>query len=108
MYLLCSTVVILARRRFTRETEGVGFEPTVSDLPSRVRQVIRIEPADARTVNPLLHEIVIEILAASLPSHIINMPISPSRFGSGLICRCHGSSRIEAGASKAGPAKVRL
>ena len=29
MYLLCSAVVLLARRRFTRETEGVGFEPTV-------------------------------------------------------------------------------
>jgi hypothetical protein len=28
MYLLCSAIV-LARRRFTKETEGVGFEPTV-------------------------------------------------------------------------------
>jgi hypothetical protein len=33
MYLLCSTVVLLARRRFTRETEGVGFEPTVQIYP---------------------------------------------------------------------------
>ena len=30
MYLLFSTVMLLARRRrFTREPEGVGFEPTV-------------------------------------------------------------------------------
>ena len=30
MYLLCNTVMLLARRcRFTREPEGVGFEPTV-------------------------------------------------------------------------------
>src|SRR6266496_6436583 len=29
MYLLCSTVMLLARRRSKREPEGVGFEPTV-------------------------------------------------------------------------------